>query len=87
MPYSSILLANRLLWITIDDEEGIDKMGAQSIAPVWVPDKLQKTCMLCGDKFTTINRRVSNMQSIFLSLSGTVGLFPSILSNMTTVSP
>ena len=30
-----------------------------SIAPVWIPDKLLKNCMLCDVKFTTINRRVS----------------------------
>lgn len=29
------------------------------IAPVWIPDKLLKNCMLCDVKFTTINRRVS----------------------------
>ena len=34
------------------------------IAPVWIPDKLLKTCMICDVKFTTINRRV--------------GLFPSL---------
>merc|ERR1712137_1319234 len=27
------------------------------IAPVWIPDKLLKNCMLCDVKFTTINRR------------------------------
>ena len=29
-----------------------------SIAPVWIPDKLLKNCMLCDVKFTTITRRV-----------------------------
>lgn len=28
-----------------------------SIAPVWIPDKLLKNCMLCDVKFTTITRR------------------------------
>ena len=28
------------------------------VAPVWVPDKMQKTCTFCDGKFTAINRRV-----------------------------
>lgn len=32
---------------------------AADVAPVWVPDKLLKNCMLCDVKFTALNRRVS----------------------------
>ena len=38
--------------------------GATSVAPVWVPDKLLKNCMLCDVKFTTITRRVSHFLSL-----------------------
>jgi len=34
-----------------------EKKSKSDNAPVWVPDKLLKTCMLCNGKFTTINRR------------------------------
>merc|ERR1712137_11471 len=33
------------------------EMDPDEIAPVWIPDKLLKNCMLCDAKFTTINRR------------------------------
>merc|ERR1712137_375492 len=33
------------------------EMDPDEIAPVWIPDKLLRNCMLCDAKFTTINRR------------------------------
>jgi hypothetical protein len=36
----------------------VDQESAD-VAPVWVPDKLLKNCMLCDVKFTALNRRVS----------------------------
>lgn len=29
-----------------------------SEAPVWLPDKTSLLCMICGEKFTVIKRRV-----------------------------
>ena len=47
------------------NEKIISTNTITEIAPVWVPDKLLKNCMICNSKFTTLNRRVCFFFIIF----------------------
>jgi len=52
---------NKAIQLNYQLKHGKGKSGestdGESIAPVWVPDKLLKNCMVCEVKFTAINRR------------------------------
>jgi hypothetical protein len=66
---SFVLLANsgeeKALWMAefakaISEQENkirIDGQSINSVAPVWVPDSEALRCMICGDKFTLMQRR------------------------------
>lgn len=55
-----------LIVVTVID--GLLKIEAENgLAPVWVPDQLCESCMLCHDRFTFTNRRVNfliHMESV-----------------------
>lgn len=42
--------------LVVHDEQGNHNLDLEE-APVWVPDREQKSCMLCADYFSFINRR------------------------------